>query len=178
MRKIRKYGIISDRRTSCVLKGGKKVVKEIDITSTEFREKVLVCITAQSNSRRLINKGAEIADKYNGELHILHVLKGDNVFNNQQTLQLLQQLFIYGSEKGAMVHAYCDENVSDNIADFVKNEKITKLILGESPTQPMKKNKKQTENHFHKIISGIPKGVEIIIVKRKEKDIAECEIVS
>lgn len=154
------------------------MVKEIDTTNTEFREKVLVCITAQSNSHRLINQGAEIADKYNGELHILHVLKGDNVFNNEQTLHLLQQLFVYGSEKGAMVHAYCDENVSDNIAAFVKNEKITKLILGEPPTQLVKKNKKQTENHFHKIISGISKSVEIIIVKRKEKNIEQCEIVS
>lgn len=154
------------------------MVKEIDASSTEFGEKVLVCITAQSNSRRLINKGAEVADKYNGELHILHVLKGDNVFNNEQTLHLLQQLFIYGSEKGAMVHAYCDENVSDNIAVFVKNERITKLILGESPMHPVKKNKKQIENHFHKIISGIPKNVEIIIVTREEKDMEQCGVVS
>lgn len=154
------------------MKGGKIVVKEIDAVGEGLCEKVLVCITAQSNSRRLINKGAEIADKCNGELHILHVLKGDNVFNNTETLRLLQQLFLYGSEKGAMVHAYCDDNVSDNIAAFVNNENITKLVLGEPPSAMMKKNKKHLETHFERILNGLPKSLEITIVTREEQEVS------
>ncbi len=43
-------------------------------------EKVLVCITIQKNSKRLIRKGAEIANNIGGELHILHVEKRNEYF--------------------------------------------------------------------------------------------------
>lgn len=149
------------------LKGGTKLVKEIDRGSTENIDKVLVCITAQSNSKRLINKGASVADRVNGELHILHVQKGNNILNNNEAPRLLQQLFEYGTEKGGMVHAYCDDNIPESIAAFIAKEKITKLILGEPP-KAIKQDKKHTENQFNKIMHQMSNAVEIIIVGREE----------
>ncbi len=142
------------------------MVKEIDMDNTEFTQKVLVCITAQSNSKRLINKGAQIADIANAELHILNVQKGNTIFNNEETPKLLQQLFLYGSEKGGMVHAFCDDNIPESIAAFIKKEKITKLVLGEPPVS---KHAVCSENQFHRIMENIPGEVEIIIVKREEE---------
>lgn len=150
------------------------MVKEIDRESTEEFEKVLVCITAQSNSKRLINKGAEVADKLNGELHILHVQKGNSIFNNSETPKLLQELFQYGSEKGAMVHFYCDDNIPESIASFIHKERVTRLVLGEPPCQTV--SKKEFDVQFHKIISALIKDMELIIVGREEKEyIAEKE---
>lgn len=149
------------------------MVKEIDRSSMEECEKVLVCITAQSNSKRLINKGAEIADEINGELHILHVQKGNNIFNNSDAPMLLQQLFQYGSEKGGMIHAYCDDNIPESIANFIAKEKVTKLILGEPPKM-QGGLKKRNENQFHKIIQSTKQKVEVIMVGREhEKEMQE-----
>lgn len=144
------------------------MIKEFDEDKNINKEKVLVCITAQSNSTRLIDKGVEIADKIDGELHIIHVLKGNNVFKNPETMNLMQKLFIYGGGHGGVIHAFCNDNISGSIINFVKNEKITKIILGEPPNIPEKNKKsKKSENQFNLIIKGMPKNVEVIIVKRE-----------
>ena len=36
------------------------MIREIDTSDFDFKEKVLVCITAQSNSKRLIDAGAAV----------------------------------------------------------------------------------------------------------------------
>ena len=63
-------------------------------------EKIAVCITAQTSSQRLIDYGAEIAEQYNSSLHILHVQKGDSIFQNGETLKLLTKLLSFGDSCG------------------------------------------------------------------------------
>ena len=147
------------------------MVKEIQMENTNGGEKVLVCITAQSNSARLIYKGAQIADQCDGELHILHVQKGDSIFHNQETPALLQKLFLYGSQLGGMVHAYCEENIPKSIAEFIKKEHITRLVLGEPPSVE-KLTATQIETQFSGILNHIPKTVEVIIVPRIEEEVS------
>lgn len=151
------------------------MVKEINRTSQDDREKILVCITAQSNSKRLIDKGAQVADKRNGELHILNVQKGNNIFHNEDTPRLLEELFNYGTEKGAMVHAYCDDNIPESIALFIQKEKITRLVLGQPP-KDLQKNLPCNVNQFHRIIERMPQKIEVVIVgKEDEQYIVEQE---
>ncbi len=95
--------------------------------------KVLVCITPQSNSKRLIDRGFEISCSLNGELHILHVEKGNNLFVTKDSTELLQRLFDYGSELGGTVHGLCGEDISHTIINFTKEKKITNILLGEAP---------------------------------------------
>lgn len=101
------------------------------LDNNEFRQKVLVCITPQSNSHRLINFGNEKAIELKGELHILHVEKGDNLLINKNFASILDKLFAYGSELGGMVHAICEQDVISAIYNFIKQEKITCVVLGE-----------------------------------------------
>jgi len=126
--------------------------------------KVLVCITAQSNSKRLIDMAAGKADELNAELHILNVQKGTSIFNDKDMPARLQELFSYGTEKNGMIHAYCDEDIPGIIGSFIKNEKITHIILGSPPSNLSINNKK--ENQFNNIILQIPKNVDITIVER------------
>lgn len=93
--------------------------------------KILVCITAQSNSHRLIDKGNEAAQKNNGTLHILHVEKGNDIFKSSD--KLLQELFNYASTLGGIVHGLCSDDVVQTIMQFIKGEEITHIVLGEPP---------------------------------------------
>ncbi len=93
-------------------------------------KKVLVCITPQTNSKRLIIKGSELAKSIEGSLHILHVEKGDSIFHNEESAELLQELFNFGSELGGIVHAVCGDNVPKTLKRFINNNKITHIILG------------------------------------------------
>lgn len=148
------------------------MIREIDTSDFDFKEKVLVCITAQSNSKRLIDAGAVVASECSGELHILHVQKGDTIFNDSETLSLLQRLFVYGSDKGGMVHAFCEDDISGSIARFVEEEKVTKLVMGELPEAMRKQlGKNHRENQFQRILDGLPKNVQTVIIKRTEKEI-------
>lgn len=96
--------------------------------------KVLVCITIQENSKRLMQKGFELAKSLNGELHILHIHQGDSIFETPNSSELFQELFIYGSELGGQVHFLCSSNITNTISGFVCDNSITDLIIGKAPT--------------------------------------------
>jgi len=128
-------------------------------------EKILVCITVQANSKRLIKKGAEIAKKKQGQLHILHVQKGNNIFINSDASELLQQLYGYASELGGETHAICGEDVCEAIVNFAKDIGITTMVLGQRPEHI----KVDIENDIiFKIKSLIPE-IEVVILERKKE---------
>jgi K+-sensing histidine kinase KdpD len=95
-------------------------------------EKILVGITVQNNSRRLIKCGYDLACSKCGQLHILHVQKGNNIFLEATAPELLQELYQYASELGGETHALCGEDVGDCIIRFIEDFGITHMILGES----------------------------------------------
>ena len=99
---------------------------------TVKKEKILVCITIQHNSKRLIQQGYEIANEMGGELHILHVAKGESIFTEPESGPLLQDLFEYASELGGEVHFGCSPNVIKYLASFIQDNGITGIVLGET----------------------------------------------
>lgn len=128
-------------------------------------EKILVGITVQANSKRLIEKGAEIANQKQGQLHILHVQKGNNIFVNSNSSELLQKLYQYASELGGETHAICGDDICEAIINFAKDMEITTMVLGERP----KHIKVDSENDIiSKIKLSIPE-IEIVILERKEE---------
>ncbi|MCT4542002.1 MAG: universal stress protein [Vallitalea sp.] len=130
-------------------------------------QKVLVCITIQKNSKRLIRKGAEIANEINGELHILHVEKGMNIFEHEDSINLLEELFEYGKQLGGEVHFLSGEDVPNKIIDFVKGMGITRLVLGE--TMRSKLHRLLRKDIESNVISQT-KEVELLILERKNED--------
>ena len=99
---------------------------------TVKKEKILVCITIQHNSKRLIQRGYEIANEMGGELHILHVAKGESIVTEPESGPLLQDLFEYASELGGEVHFGCSPNVIKYLASFIQDNGITGIVLGET----------------------------------------------
>lgn len=130
-------------------------------------EKVLVCITIQKNSKRLIRKGAEIANKINGELHILHVEKGMSIFEHEEAIELLEELFEYGKQLGGEVHFLSGKDVPNKIIEFIKGTGITRLVLGQ--TMRSKLHKLLRKDIESNIISQT-KEVELLILERKNDD--------
>ena len=60
--------------------------------------KILVGITIQENSRRLIDEGHRLSNELNAPLHILHIRKGETIFDHPDSSKLLDELFTYGGE--------------------------------------------------------------------------------
>ncbi len=95
--------------------------------------KVLVGITIQENSRRLIAEGFKLSGAIDAPLHILHIRKGETIFDRPESSELLSDLFAYGGELGGEVHFLCSNNIPETITSFIKENNITHLVIGEAP---------------------------------------------
>ena len=118
--------------------------------------KVLVCITPQSNSRRLIDKGVETAAG-GGELHIVYVQKGGDIFAEEASLKLLQELYDYGAGLGGIIHGLLGEDVIATLENFIKDESITHVVLGAPPENALKRS--------------------IAVIERLEKDLPQLKFI-
>lgn len=130
------------------------------------KEKVLVCITIQHNSKRLIKKGYEMAREIDGELHILHIAKGESIFSESKNSSLLDDLFKYASELGAVIHFECSNDVTKYIASFIKDHAITCIVLGETLRNAL--HKLLSKNIETSLESQIPQ-VRIVVLGRDTK---------
>jgi|GEM_PF-453956 Osmosensitive K+ channel histidine kinase len=144
-------------------------IEDVFMKTNDGIERVLVCITAQCNSKRLIDEGAKVASEANGELHIIHVQRGDSIFNNADTPKLLEELFDYGSKKGGMIHFYCDEHITECIGQFVNDKGITKMVLGEPPMDNIA-TQKEIEKKLRIVLENINLPVDVVVVKRNEAE--------
>lgn len=123
--------------------------------------KILVGITIQENSRRLIDEGVKLSESLNAPLHILHIRKGETIFDNPESSVLLEDLFDYGGERGGEVHFLCGKHVSKTFTNFVKENHFTHLVIGEAPSHLVMK----APSVYDKITNEL-KDVEIIALQR------------
>ena len=99
-----------------------------------MKNKIMVCVTRQKTCERLIAIGYKAALKTNAELHVVHVAKsGTNFLNNPHEGEALDYLFQISKKSGAEMSVLRSDHVVNTITEFVKDNKISVLILGESP---------------------------------------------
>jgi K+-sensing histidine kinase KdpD len=131
-----------------------------------MKKKVLVCITIQENSKRLIKEGAALASSVEGELHILHVEKGMSIFDQEDAIKLLENLFELGKELGGEVHFMSNPNIPEIIIKVIKDLNISHVMLGQSMENKIRRLLKKDVNN--KIQDQLD-NIEVIIVDRKEE---------
>lgn len=96
-------------------------------------ETVLVCVTGQQSSQRLIHRGAELARQYHAQLLVLAVSgAGFNLLTNPSVSQSLNDLYCLSGQVGAEMTMLHHTNPHQAICDFVRERSVTRLVLGES----------------------------------------------
>lgn len=134
-------------------------------------EKVLVLVTAQKKSLRLIEYGFTAAQECGGELHILHVQKGDSIFDGKETISLLQNLAGTGARMGGIVHICCGDSISACIGQFVQEEGMTQVVMGCGREMSVRRKKGGTDE-YERILAALPAKIGVTVVPeevRKEK---------
>ena len=95
-------------------------------------ETVLVCVTGQQSSRRLIHRGAEIAREHGASLLVLAVSgSGFNLLKNPSVNQALNDLYALSGEVGAEMTMLSDQDPHRAICQFARARGVTRLVLGE-----------------------------------------------
>lgn len=97
-----------------------------------MKETVLVCVTGQQSSQRLIRRGAEAARKLEAPLLVLSVSgSGYNLLSDPQVSQALNDLYSLCGQVGAEMTMLHHANAHAAICDFVRERGVTHLVLGE-----------------------------------------------
>ena len=96
--------------------------------------KVMVCVTRQKTCERLIKIGTKIALDLKAVLSVVHVAKtGTNFLGNPDEGEALDHLFQISKNAGADMSVLRSDNVVNTLVEFAKKNKVSVLILGESP---------------------------------------------
>ena len=119
---------------------------------------ILVCVTQQKTCERLIRKAAELKKEINGNLFVIHVAKNEwNFLDNIKESEALEYLFGISKSVGANLTVLRSDEIAATIANFVKENKIDYIIMGESPND-------HKENNFYSELKSLLSGVEIQVI--------------
>ena len=93
-----------------------------------------------------------------GELFVIHVAKnGWNFLDNAKEGEALEYLFGISKSVGANLTVLRSDNVIDSLVDFIRDNKINYIVIGESPND-------HKENNFAQELNKILQNVEIHII--------------
>ncbi|AOT72188.1 universal stress protein [Geosporobacter ferrireducens] len=127
---------------------------------------IMVCVTQQKTCERLIRRGAELRDAYDGELFVIHVAKeGWNFLGKTKEGDALEYLFQKSKSYGANLTVVRSHDVLETLKDLAEKHDIDLIVLGES----------QEDSEENNIVSKLGKrlrddvGFEIVPVKMKRK---------
>jgi K+-sensing histidine kinase KdpD len=130
--------------------------------------KVLVCVTPQRNSFRLINKGSSFAKEFDAKLFVIYVQNKLDLAPDKGTAELINELFTITSEENGSMHIEVSDDIPTAIVNFINENGITHVMLGETMATKIERLLKKD------IISRITsktESVEFLILERSEKNI-------
>ncbi|ABN54284.1 MAG TPA: universal stress protein UspA [Hungateiclostridium thermocellum] len=121
-------------------------------------QNILVCVTQQITCERLILKAAELRNELKGELFVIHVAKNEwNFLDNIKEGEALEYLFKISKSVGANLSVLKSDDIVQTIVNFAKENKITHIVMGESPND-------HKENNFYNELKRLLSNVEILVI--------------
>lgn len=130
----------------------------------KLAKNIMVCVTQQKTCERLIRRGAELRDSYEGELFVIHVAQeGWHFLGKSKEGDALEYLFEQSKSCGANLTVLRSYDVIATLKEQVEKNGIDIIVMGESCE----------DNEGHSIIGSLrkrlPKNIEFEIVPAKLK---------
>jgi len=100
-------------------------------------EKVAVCISASSQARDLIARGARLAEGLGGEFYVVHVKSQKDL--DPERRRTLDASLLFAQNLGAHIVELTGKNIPSTTAAFVTEHRITQAIFGRSALKGLRK---------------------------------------
>jgi two-component system sensor histidine kinase KdpD len=97
------------------------------------QERILVCITANSDAAEMLESGRRNADRFQGEFYIVH-FQGAPV--SKEKKEQLERNLRYARELGAETHTLPDTDPVAAILEFAMQRGITQIFVGRGGKSP------------------------------------------
>lgn len=97
-------------------------------------ERLMVCVSPSPNSKKLIRRGARIANRYKCEWYVVSVNSTRLFFDNHTEAdnKMLQSHEQLAKQLGAEVVELTGRSVSETLAVFANQKHITQIVMGQS----------------------------------------------
>lgn len=92
------------------------------------KEKILVLITAQEQSKHFITLGYDVAKETEGDLYILHIADTNDTENTNK-MEQMQILAEYVCSLGGQFCFLWDFDIKNAVKKFVQQNHITKILV-------------------------------------------------
>ena len=125
----------------------------------------MVCVTLQNTCRNLINYAVSIKNE-DDNLHVLHVAKnGQSFMGAADEASTLEFLYTATQEANADMTVLHSDNVSETMAEFIKEKNIHTVILG-TPT-----NNSNDNGIIASLRSKLNESVELLFIDKQKGDL-------
>lgn len=97
-------------------------------------ERVMVCISSNANTKRLIRKGVKIASRFKCDCYVVNVVC-TSVFSKKQSQrdrEILDSHHKLAKQLGAEIVTLTSKNVFKSLSDFAAEKHITQIVVGSS----------------------------------------------
>lgn len=96
-------------------------------------KKIMVCVTQQKSCERLIEKGMNLVQSEQDELHVIHVVKENwKYFGQLRESDALEYLFDVSKTHGASLTVKKATDIVESLSDFAEKNSIDMIVMGES----------------------------------------------
>lgn len=122
--------------------------------------RVMVCVTQQKTCERLIKKAQSIVKNEDSELFIIHVVKNNCKFlDNNEEGEALEYLFNISKCVGADLTVLKSDNITSSLVEFAQDNKIDAIVMG-APDEDY------TNNKFYKRLKSKLRSIEILVLPK------------
>ncbi|SHJ76914.1 universal stress protein [Paramaledivibacter caminithermalis] len=102
---------------------------------------IMVCVTQQKSCERLIKRGAEVSNNFDGKLHVIHVVKdGWKYFSKLKESDALEYLFDISKSHGADLTVIKAPDIEETLMNFAEKNNIQIVVMGESLEKSSQQN--------------------------------------
>lgn len=97
-------------------------------------ERIMVCISASPNAKKLIRRGARIANRYKCEWYVVTVNSTRLIYghDSEEDKKMLQSHAQLAQQLGADMVELTGRSVSETLAGYANEKHITQIIMGQS----------------------------------------------
>ncbi len=120
-------------------------------------ERVLVLISSNPDSARLVRIGSKLAGRLNANLYVLHInLKNRDKNKPENYEQALARNISIAENLGAAVFSFQANDVVSGVIDFVKSNNIAHVVIGATNEKVGFINKLFKKSIVNKLIDSLP----------------------
>lgn len=102
---------------------------------------IMVCVTQQKSCERLIKRGADVRNKFDGQLHVIHVVKeGWKYFGKLKESDALEYLFDISKSYEADLTVIKAPDIEETLMNFAEKNNIQIVVMGESLEKSSQQN--------------------------------------